>query len=305
MKKLMAILLACMTLTCTLASCGDEDDESSRKSSKKSSSVVDEDENEDEDDEDDEEEEEETTKRKRRSGSKSESEDEEETEEEIFAMPDLIGMDYDETQDMYGDMLDILVQETDYSDYDENVIYDQSVRAGDDIKKGDKVYVYVSKGKEKEEETTAAPAIVSTEPLTVTSDSLLLVDASLFGKSHDEIEDILGADLGAPEDFPWWDAHQTLYYYVKGGVTYLLFFNDYDELDVVQLDLKIPFDMNVVNAAKAEFGIEPDVSEGNHSDIYEFWLADDSLNLVIYEEQYSETLEYWFRQSYMSGLYYG
>ena len=67
---------------------------------------------------------------------------------EVFSMPKLVGMDYNEakTQYLQSFELDIIGQE--YSDYDSGIIFEQSIEEGRDIKKGNKVSVKVSKGRQ-------------------------------------------------------------------------------------------------------------------------------------------------------------
>jgi DNA mismatch repair ATPase MutL len=78
MKKLLALLLACTTLTCAFASCGDEDDDKDEKTTK--SSAADEEESEEESEEETEEETEEESEEE--TEEETEEESEEETEEE-------------------------------------------------------------------------------------------------------------------------------------------------------------------------------------------------------------------------------
>lgn len=62
-----------------------------------------------------------------------------------YEMPNLVGMDYYEAKDQYV-YLDILINEMEYSSYDENVIFEQDITVGDAISEGETVYVNVSLG---------------------------------------------------------------------------------------------------------------------------------------------------------------
>lgn len=63
-----------------------------------------------------------------------------------FDMPQLIGMNYNDAKAEYGDQLDIQLQETDYSELDKDLIFEQSRDAGIRVKKGVTIQVKVSKG---------------------------------------------------------------------------------------------------------------------------------------------------------------
>lgn len=62
-----------------------------------------------------------------------------------FEMPALVGMDYREAKEQY-DWLDIQINDTDYSSYEKDVIYEQDVEVGDTVTNGHTVYVNVSLG---------------------------------------------------------------------------------------------------------------------------------------------------------------
>ena len=62
-----------------------------------------------------------------------------------YEMPALVGMDYREAKDQY-DWLDIQINDTDYSSYEKDVIYEQDVEVGDTVTNGQTVYVNVSLG---------------------------------------------------------------------------------------------------------------------------------------------------------------
>lgn len=60
-------------------------------------------------------------------------------------MPKLVGMDFDEAKEAYPDLI-FNIAETDYTTYDENVIYEQDIEPGEKIKSGETVNVGVSLG---------------------------------------------------------------------------------------------------------------------------------------------------------------
>ena len=69
------------------------------------------------------------------------------SEEEL--MPTLIGMDYQEALLAYGDKLKITVESSQYSEYEKDKIFEQSIKPNDPVKKGDTVKVWVSLGARK------------------------------------------------------------------------------------------------------------------------------------------------------------
>ena len=60
-------------------------------------------------------------------------------------MKNLVGMDYDEAVKAYPD-LKFNIAETDYTNYDENIIYEQDIEKGEMVKSGETVNVGVSLG---------------------------------------------------------------------------------------------------------------------------------------------------------------
>ena len=62
-----------------------------------------------------------------------------------FEMKNLVGMDYDEAVKAYPD-LKFNIAETDYTNYDENIIYEQDIEKGEMVKSGETVNVGVSLG---------------------------------------------------------------------------------------------------------------------------------------------------------------
>ncbi len=62
-----------------------------------------------------------------------------------FAMPQLVGMDYNQAHEAYPN-LDIQVDSTEYSDLEKDKIFEQSIPEGDGVKKGEIVKVKVSLG---------------------------------------------------------------------------------------------------------------------------------------------------------------
>jgi serine/threonine-protein kinase len=63
----------------------------------------------------------------------------------MIEMKNLVGMDYDEAKNAYPDLV-FNIAETDYTTYDENIIYEQDIQAGEMIKSGETVNVGVSLG---------------------------------------------------------------------------------------------------------------------------------------------------------------
>ena len=116
--------------------------------------------------------------------------------------------------------------------------------------------------------------------------------------SKKDAEAKLGVSLGAPEDFPWFKVHQTLYYYHNGGQTYFLLFNDSDQLDMIYIDEAKGFDNSVFERYKAMYG-EPTLDDDN----YVFDLGSGSV-VEVYNEEYRETGEVYFRQVYRDNNYY-
>ena len=66
-----------------------------------------------------------------------------------YKTPNLIGMDYEEAMLMYGDVLQIVCESEEYSDYDVGKIFTQDVMPDEPLKKGDTVHVRVSIGPKK------------------------------------------------------------------------------------------------------------------------------------------------------------
>ncbi len=62
-----------------------------------------------------------------------------------FAMPNLVGMDYNQAHEAYPN-LDIQVDSTEFSDLEKDKIFEQSIPEGDGVKKGEIVKVKVSLG---------------------------------------------------------------------------------------------------------------------------------------------------------------
>ena len=62
-----------------------------------------------------------------------------------FAMPNLVGMDYNQAHEAYPN-LDIQVDSTEFSDLEKDKIFEQSIPEGDGVKKGEVVKVKVSLG---------------------------------------------------------------------------------------------------------------------------------------------------------------
>ncbi|MBQ8079430.1 MAG: Stk1 family PASTA domain-containing Ser/Thr kinase, partial [Oscillospiraceae bacterium] len=63
-----------------------------------------------------------------------------------YEMPDLVGMNYYEAKDTYT-YLDIQIGETEYSEYERDIIFFQDINAGDAVSNGQTVSVNVSLGK--------------------------------------------------------------------------------------------------------------------------------------------------------------
>lgn len=149
----------------------------------------------------------------------------------------------------------------------------------------------------KPQETVPAEQTVNTQAIRL-EDGILTVDNKLFGMSLKDTESYLGTSLGEPEDFPWWSVHLTLYYYDCDGEKYNIFFNDNDKLAIVQLDQKGDFNNTILEKAKEKFG-EPDFE----SDIYTFNIGS-RIYLNMYEEVYTTTNEWYFRQQCLSSVYF-
>lgn len=62
-----------------------------------------------------------------------------------FAMPDLVGMDFNQAHEAYPN-LDIQVESTEWSELEKDKIFEQSIAVGDGVKKGEIVKVKVSLG---------------------------------------------------------------------------------------------------------------------------------------------------------------
>ncbi|MEE5991997.1 MAG: Stk1 family PASTA domain-containing Ser/Thr kinase [Oscillospiraceae bacterium] len=62
-----------------------------------------------------------------------------------YAMPDLVGMDYYEAKDTYN-YLDIQINDTEYSNYEKDVIFSQDVAVDEAVVNGQTIYVNVSLG---------------------------------------------------------------------------------------------------------------------------------------------------------------
>ncbi len=66
-----------------------------------------------------------------------------------YKIPNLIGMDYEEALLQYGDVLQIVCESEEYSDYEVGKIFTQDVMPDELLKKGDTVHVRVSLGAKK------------------------------------------------------------------------------------------------------------------------------------------------------------
>lgn len=66
-----------------------------------------------------------------------------------YKMPSLVGMDYEEAKQQYGQLLQIEVESYEYSTLAKDKIFDQSIPAEDPVEKGATVKVKVSKGSKK------------------------------------------------------------------------------------------------------------------------------------------------------------
>lgn len=66
-----------------------------------------------------------------------------------FKMPTLEGMDYNEAKIQYGDYIQIVVESSEYSEFEKDTIFKQDIPAGDPVAKGDVVNVRVSIGAKK------------------------------------------------------------------------------------------------------------------------------------------------------------
>jgi len=63
-----------------------------------------------------------------------------------FDMPNLVGMNYNEAKTQYGELLDLQISATDYSELDKDLIFEQNREEGTRVKKGQTIQVKVSKG---------------------------------------------------------------------------------------------------------------------------------------------------------------
>ncbi|MBQ8434549.1 MAG: PASTA domain-containing protein, partial [Oscillospiraceae bacterium] len=70
---------------------------------------------------------------------------EKQTNSSEFAMPNLVGMDYNQAHEAYPN-LDIQVEATEFSELEKDKIFEQSIPEGDGVKKGEIVKVKVSLG---------------------------------------------------------------------------------------------------------------------------------------------------------------
>lgn len=68
---------------------------------------------------------------------------------EEYKMPDLIGVNYEEAMCQWGDVLQIVMDSEEYSDYEEGRIFDQDVAPGEPLSKDMTVHVKVSLGQKK------------------------------------------------------------------------------------------------------------------------------------------------------------
>ena len=66
-----------------------------------------------------------------------------------FKMPSLIGMDFNEATIQYGDKIKIVLESSEYSEYEKDKIFDQDIPVNDPVAKGDTVNVRVSLGAKK------------------------------------------------------------------------------------------------------------------------------------------------------------
>jgi hypothetical protein len=60
-------------------------------------------------------------------------------------MPNLVGMDYYEAKDTYA-FLDLQIDQTDYTSYEQDIIYFQDIQVGEPVPNGQPVKVNVSLG---------------------------------------------------------------------------------------------------------------------------------------------------------------
>ena len=65
----------------------------------------------------------------------------------VLNMPKLVGMNYNEAKSQYLQSFELKIIGQEYSDYDKDVIFDQSIPEGREIKKGNTINVKVSKGR--------------------------------------------------------------------------------------------------------------------------------------------------------------
>lgn len=65
---------------------------------------------------------------------------------EQWKMPDLIGKNYQEATNQYNDKLMFVIESYEYSDFEKDIIFYQSIPADNPVAKGDKVSIKISKG---------------------------------------------------------------------------------------------------------------------------------------------------------------
>lgn len=74
-----------------------------------------------------------------------------------FAMPNLVGMDYNQAVEAYSKNIDIQVSAQEYSELEKDKIFEQSIPEGDGVKKGEIVKVKVSLG----QKTVKVPNVIN------------------------------------------------------------------------------------------------------------------------------------------------
>ncbi|MGN0621153.1 MAG: Stk1 family PASTA domain-containing Ser/Thr kinase [Porcipelethomonas sp.] len=74
-----------------------------------------------------------------------------------FAMPNLVGMDYNQAVEAYSKNIDIQVDAQEYSELEKDKIFEQSIPEGDGVKKGEIVKVKVSLG----QKTVKVPNVIN------------------------------------------------------------------------------------------------------------------------------------------------
>lgn len=129
-----------------------------------------------------------------------------------FAMPNLIGYDYNEAVELYPD-LDIQVKEKGYSDLEKDKIYDQLTKEGKKISKNETVYVCVSLGPK----TVKVPNVVNYHYKTAGQaiESLgLVVEFKELGDSDVEAELVIKTE---PEALSEVEPGSTVLVYVSTG----------------------------------------------------------------------------------------